>query len=102
MSKVAKDTPIYLLELLRAVDYSKITEAQYNDWKVQIDAHIGKHLKRRLKPAVLVGINIHLRQDFCDLINQYDFSGLSFKKQMMLVPLVKRWAAENLPLLHAI
>jgi hypothetical protein len=37
-------------------------------------------------------------QDFCDLINGYDFKSMPIAKQMAMVPLIKRWANANLPL----
>jgi len=59
--------------LLSAVDYSKITAEHYSKWFDIIKNNIGKHLKKRTKPAQLVELNYPISQALCDLINQYDF-----------------------------
>jgi len=99
MIKVSKDVPKFIIEMLSAVDYSKITDAHYDDWIKIIKANIGKHLKMKTKPKVLLTLNYPIRQDLCDLINRYDFSGLTLMKQTTIIPIAKKWANENLPLL---
>ena len=98
MIKVSKDVPKFIIEMLSVVDYSKITDAHYDDWIKIIKLNIGKHLKlkKTLKPFVV--LNYPIRQDLCDLINQYDFSGLTLMKQATIIPIAKKWANENLPL----
>ena len=80
MIKISKDVPKFIIEMLSAVDYSKITDAHYDDWIKIIKLNIGKHLKlkKALKPFVV--LNYPIRQDLYDLINRYDFSGLTLMK----------------------
>jgi len=98
MVKLSKDVPKFIIEMLQDVDYTRITEAHYDDWMRIIKENIGKHLRLKSKQSALVEYYFPIRQDFCDLINRYDFSSLSFKKQMVIIPLAKKWAMENLPL----
>jgi len=84
--------------MLDAVDYSKITTEHYAEWITIIKENIGKHLKKRVRPADLVTLNYPINQVFCDLINEYDFSSLSFGKQMAAMTAAKLWANKNLPL----
>lgn len=98
MAKIAQDTPEYILEMLAAVDYNKITEAQYKQWAVIIRDNIGKYIKKRTVKAVLIDMNYPVNPMFCKLINQYDFSSLAKGLQLAAVPLAKKWANENLPL----
>jgi adenine-specific DNA methylase len=99
MIKLANDIPHFLIEMLKNVDYGKITDAHYDAWIKAIKENIGKHLKHKSKSAILFLYDFSIRQDFCDLINGYDFKSMPIAKQMAMVPLIKRWANANLPLL---
>lgn len=98
MAILRKDIPFYIIEMLHSVDYSKIRDADYDVWISIIKDNIGKHLSKRSKPSPLVEYYFPIRQDLCDLINSYDFSSLSLKKQMMVVPIARQWARDHLPL----
>ena len=98
MVKVSKDIPLFIIDMLSVIDYSRITDAQYDEWIKIIKANIGKHLKTRTTPGALIVLDFPIRQDLCDLLNRYDFRSLTLKKQMMAIPLAKKWANENLPL----
>ena len=98
MAKISNDIPPFIVNILSAVDYSRITDAHYDGWMRSIKEHIGKHFKLRKRDYVVIEIAFPIRQDLCDLINKYDFKSLSFVKQAMVVPLVTRWANANLPL----
>jgi len=97
-SKLSIDTPKFITDMLSAVDYSRLTDAHYENWMQIIRANIGSHLKKRTFPSPLVELPYPIRQDFCDLINQYDFQSLNLIKQKIAVPLAIKWANENLPL----
>ena len=98
MAEIAKDTPKYILVMLDAVDYSKITAEHYKEWQAIIRENIGKHLKKRTKPAQLLTVSYPINQAFCDLINEYDFNSMPFAKQLTAVAMAKHWANKNLPL----
>ncbi|MDR0926560.1 MAG: hypothetical protein LBO69_02195 [Ignavibacteria bacterium] len=100
MSKIAIDTPNYIIRMLGAVDYSSITDTQYNDWLNTIKKNISNHLKKRASPAVLKSVRYPLRQDFCDIINGYDFNSLPFTKKASAIAMARVWANKNLPLLQ--
>ena len=72
MAKISKDVPRFIIEMLDAVDYSKIADAHYNDWIETIKFNIGKHLRLKSKPPSLMLLNYPIRQDFCDLINKQE------------------------------
>jgi hypothetical protein len=97
MVKISKDIPKFIIEMLGAVDYTKITDAHYDEWISIIKQNIGKHLRKKTKPSCFIILNYPIRQDLCDLINDYDFGSLSFTKLVTINPLVKKWATENLP-----
>jgi len=99
MIKIASDVPQFVLQILRAVDYSKITDAHYDEWLKIIKENIGKHLKLKAKACNFIVLDFPIRQDFCDEINKYDFSSLSIQKRLTVIPLATKWANENLPLL---
>jgi adenine-specific DNA methylase len=101
MARLSKDIPLVLINILQAVDYSKITDAHYDAWMKLIKENIGKHLKLKTKQIGYFDYNFPLRGDFCDLINQYDFN-ISPLKIGIAMPLVKKWANENLPLKYTI
>jgi len=99
MVRISKDVPKFIIDMLSSVDYSRITDVYYNEWIKIIRANIGKHLKLKTKQLGFIELHYPIRQDFCDLINRYDFSGLKPIKQAIVMPLAIRWANENLPLL---
>jgi len=86
--------PQFVLNMLRAVDYSKITDAHYDEWLKIIKENIGKHLKLKAKACNFVVLDFPLRQDFCDEINKYDFSSLSIQKRLTVIPLATKWAVD--------
>ena len=96
--KIANDTPQYILAMIDAVDYNRITDEQYKNWQTIISENIGKHLKKRTKPAVLIAMNYPIKQELCDLINEYDFKSLPVVKQAIATSAAKLWANANLPL----
>ena len=98
MVRISIDVPQFIIEILSAVDYSRITDAHYNEWIKIIKANIGKHLKLKARQLGFIELDYPIRQDFCDLINRYDFSSINPLKQAIIVPLAMRWARENLPL----
>ena len=98
MARISKDVPRFIIDMLDAVDYSRITDANYNEWIEIIRANIGKHLRLKKNASSLISLDYPIRQDFCDLLNKYDFNSLSFMKQAAIMPIAKRWANENLPL----
>jgi len=97
-AKLSIDTPKFIMDMLSAVDYARITDAHYIYWTQIIKENIGKHLKKKVKASPLVDVPYPIRQDFCDLINEYDFQSLNLLKQKIAVPLAIKWANENLPL----
>jgi len=97
MVKIAKDIPQFMIDILGNVDYTKITDAHYEEWLKIIKSNIGKHLKLKVKSCGFMLLNFPIRQDFCDEINKYDFRSMSIKKQLVVIPLVKKWANKNLP-----
>ena len=101
MSRLNKDIPKFIIEMLDSVDYTQITDEHYDGWIKIIRDNIGKHLKERTKPVSLVEYKFPIREDFCALINHYDFGSLSLMKQATIIPLAKKWANENLPLKHS-
>ena len=102
MVKISNDVPKFIIEMLGSVDFSRITDADYDKWIQIIRANLFKHLRVRKRLVPMLVLDFPIRQDLLDLINGYDFSSLDFKKQVMLVPLVKQWVACNLPLKRAI
>ena len=98
MIKLSKDVPQFLIDMLDAVDYSKITASDYAGWMLIIKENIGNHLKLKTSPKPFMLLDYPIRQDLCDLLNGYDFSSLSLMKQATLIPLAKKWANANLPL----
>jgi len=100
--RISKDVPKFLIDMLSAVDYSRITDAHYNDWMRIIKANIGKHLSLKRRDIGYIELSYPIRQDFCDLINRYDFSSFNFLKQAAIRPFAVIWANENLPLLRAL
>ena len=100
MARLSRGVPQFIIDILGSVDYSRITDAHYDEWMRLIRENIGKHLKLRTKASVLLEYNFPIRQDLCDLINRYDFGSLPLMKQVMITPLVKQWSKANLPMKH--
>ena len=100
MARLSSDIPQFLIVILSSVDYSKINTGHYDAWMKIIKENIGNHLKKKKEPAILLEYNFPIRQDFCDLINGYDFNSLPIYKQLALMPLIKIWANNNLPMLN--
>jgi hypothetical protein len=100
MVKIANDIPKFIMDILGKIDYSKLTDAHYDAWIKLVEDNIGKHLRLKRKPCILVNCIYPIRQDFCDIINAYDFNSLPLKKQLMVIPLATKWANENLPLIN--
>lgn len=98
MAMIATDLPKELIEILMAVDYTKITTQQYNEWDRIVRENIGKFLKKRTRPATLANINLPINQKICDTVNEYDFATLSAIKRIAAMPMIKMWAKSNLPL----
>jgi hypothetical protein len=86
--------------MLGAVDYSRITDRQYDEWLKIIKENISNHLKKRTSPGLLKLVKYPLRQDFCDVINAYDFNSLPFAKKASATAMARVWANKNLPLLR--
>jgi hypothetical protein len=102
VAKISNDVPIFIMDMLYNVDYSRITDADYNKWIHLIKSNIGKHLKLKTKPISFIELDLPIRQDLCDLINRYDFSSIPPLQQAMVRPFAIRWSNKNLPLLKKI
>jgi len=102
MARISSDIPPFIMNILSAVDYSRITDSDYDGWLRLIKHNIGNHLKLRRGSCSFIELSYPLRQDLCDLINGYDFRSLSLLKQSLVVPLVLRWCRANLPLIRDI
>ena len=89
-AKLSIDTPKFIMDMLSAVDYARITDAHYIHWTQIIKENIGKHLKKKVKASPLVDVPYPIRQDFCDLINKYDFNQLPKLAKMAAVPAAKQ------------
>jgi hypothetical protein len=98
MGKIAIDTPKYITDMLEAVDFSRITDAQYSEWSKIIAEQLGKHIKKRSVLVMTKTLDYPVKQGFLDIINAYDFNTLPKLKQIMAIPLAKNWANNNLPL----
>ncbi len=101
-AKLAIDTPQYMLDLLDAVDYEKITETQYKKWVVIIKNNIGNYIKKRTVAPILIDVPYPINPMFCRLINQYDFNTLSVAKKTATIIAAKKWANKNLPLKNSL
>ena len=97
--KISSDTPKDVIEMLKAIDFSKIDKSMLEKLP-DLERMVNVHIPHRERGAIsFVEIDIqNCPQKIIDLINKKDFTKVGFLVKAMAMPVIKSWMRKNLPI----